>query len=336
MMKPWPMLCAAAALCLAGGARTWASPGVAAGEGASTTLAQIRGSLAAHRGGVLGLMGYNMVPDGSSNAIQIDRSTTTPEGSSPALTLSQFGFGFTVSEAVPIFLETYVGYARYDPRYAFSGGTRGRQGPLRWNNITGTLGVGYDIRLAENLYLRPIVNGALGIAASDLSIFGALVQARTDADLSELTSRTVNAYGLGGSLTLAYYDYTPARHIDIELRYTQLHIQTFGGTIPAARGNATARTLGVWTRYRWPTGVEAFGRPVRWVLDGAASTYLGDQRQALGFGWSVKLGGGIEFDVGRQEIGALGLNLTRVRFVGRYFFGDNNVTGASFGIGMSF
>lgn len=330
------MLGAAGVLCLSGGAQAWGSPPDIAADSASASLTQIRGSIAAQRGGVLGLMGYNMIPDGSTNAMQIDRRTLTPEGSSSVLTLSQFGFGFTVSEVVPVFLETYVGYARYDPRAAFSGGTRGRHAPLRWNNFTGTLGVGYDIRLAENLYLRPIFNASLGIAASDLSIFGALVQARTDADLSDLTSKTVNAYGLGGALTLAYYDYTPARHIDIELRYTQLRIQTFGGTIRAARGNSTASTLGVWTRYRWPTGMEAFGRPVRWVLDGSASAYLGDQRQALGFDWSVKLGGGIEFDVGRQEIGALGLNLTRVRLVGRYFFGDNNVTGASIGIGMSF
>lgn len=75
---------------------------------------------------------------------------------------------------------------------------------------------------------------------------------------------------------------------------------------------------------------------MRWVVDGAGSAYLGDQREALGFGWSVKLGSGIEFNVGRQEISALGLNLTRVRFVGRYFFGENSATGASFGIGMSF
>lgn len=299
-------------------------------------LAQLRGTLASRRGGVLGLMGYNVVPDGSTNALQINRGSTAPTGSSRTLSLSQLGFGFTVSEAFPLFLEAYGGYARYDPRATFTGGEEGRRLPLRWNNITGTLGVGYDIRLAENLYLRPIVNGSLGIATSDASILAALVQSRTDADLSVLTDKTVNVYGIGGSLTLAYYDYTPARNIDVELRYTQIQLQTFGSTIPAARGNSTARTLGLWTRYRWPTGLEAFGRPVRWVLDGSGSLYLGDQREALGFGWSVKIGGGIEFDVGRYEVGAFGINLSRVRLIGRYFYGDNNITGASFGVGMSF
>ena len=47
-------------------------------------------------------------------------------------------------------------------------------------------------------------------------------------------------------------------------------------------------------------------------------------------------GGGIEFDTGRWELGAFGLNLNRVRLVGRYFLGDKNVTGYSIGIGMTF
>lgn len=90
------------------------------------------------------------------------------------------------------------------------------------------------------------------------------------------------------------------------------------------------------SRRRTFPGFEAFGRPLRWVIDGSASTYLGDQRVALGFNWSAKIGGGIEFDVGRYEIGAMGLNLSRVRVLGRYFFADRNVTGFSLGIGMSF
>ncbi|MDB5378151.1 MAG: hypothetical protein JWR00_2597 [Rubritepida sp.] len=72
------------------------------------------------------------------------------------------------------------------------------------------------------------------------------------------------------------------------------------------------------------------------MIDGSGSAYLGDQRESLGFAWSVKIGGGIEFDVGRYEVGAMGLNLSRVRLIGRYFYGDGGVTGTSFGIGMSF
>jgi hypothetical protein len=101
-------------------------------------------------------------------------------------------------------------------------------------------------------------------------------------------------------------------------------------------GNSTARTLGFWGRYRAPIGIEAFGLPMRWVSDTSVSIYLGDQREALGFAWSVKVGAGIEFDIGRHETSAFGLTLTRVRLMGYYFYGDGGITGTSIGIGMSF
>jgi carbon-monoxide dehydrogenase large subunit len=78
------------------------------------------------------------------------------------------------------------------------------------------------------------------------------------------------------------------------------------------------------------------GRPVRWVSDNNISVYLGDQEKVIGFAWAVKIGGGIEIDIGRYEVGAVGLDVSRLRLVARYFFGDNNITGVSVGIGMSF
>ncbi len=286
------------------------------------------------RGGVIGLIGYHMTADGSANAVQVDRSRQGPDGG-PTLTLSQFGFGFTVSESVPIYLELFGGGARYDPRALYTD-SEVRWLPLRWNNVSVTLGIGYDIGLAQNLWVRPIINLSAGYATSDSAIFAALLGRRTGADLARLGDAHVNVWGHDGSLVLAYYGYRPARDIDVELRYTHLQLETFGDTIPFAAGRSTAQTLGLWACYRWPTGYAAFGRPIRWVVDGNASSYLGDQRDAIGFAWSVKVGGGIEFDVGRYEIGAMGINLSRVRLIGRYFHGDNNVTGASFGIGMSF
>jgi hypothetical protein len=292
--------------------------------------------LQSRQGGVLGIMGYNMVPDGSANALQINTGAARGDDEgSPIFTLAQTGFGFTASEAVPIFLEWYGGFARYDPRVVF-GGLPPSPLPLRWTNVTSTIGVGYDIQLTEHLWLRPVFNLAAGYAASDISLLTSFLEFRYGADIPALENQHVAVWGRGGSLMLAYYDFRPERDIDIELRYTQLLLETFGGTTQAAQGRSTAQTVGLWGRYRWPTGWEAFGRPVRWVLDGSATSYLGDQKEAMGFSWSVKAGGGIEFDTGRWELGAFGINLNRLRLVARYFQGDNNVTGYSIGIGMTF
>jgi hypothetical protein len=329
----------AAALPLSAGpaaAQTFDGPRIEAGvDGLGDRVDAIRSQLRSRPGGVLGIMGYNMIPDGSSNTVQIDRGTASAGEGSSTFTLSQFGAGFTLSESFPLWLEGYVGMARYDPRAVFTNlGTR--QTPLRWNNVATTVGVGYDIRLAEYLWLRPIFNLSAGYAASDAALFGAFINFRTDRDISALTDQHVNVWGIGGSLMLAYYDHRPERDIDVELRYTQLQLQTFGDTIPAARGRSNAQTVGLWARYRWPTGLEAFGRPVRWVLDGNFTTYVGDQTDILGFTWAAKVGGGLEVDVGRYEFGALGLNLGRVRLVARYFFADRNITGTSIGLGFSF
>jgi len=298
-------------------------------------IAERDGQLRRLGSGVLGLFGYNMIPDGSANAVQVSRATASGNASN-ALTLGQLGTGFTWGESFPLYTEGYIGYARYDPRTVFSGGSAPRSSVVSWNNLALTLGVGWDFALTENLFLRPIINGSVGYAASDLSLFGSFLSRRTGVELEALTGQNVNVWGSGGSLVLAYYDYRPERDIDLEIRYTQLRIETFGDTLPAARGRSRAETLSLWTRYRWPTGREAWGRPIRWVLEANASSYLGDQQDALGFAWSAKVGGGIEFETARWELGAFGINLNRVRLIGRYFFGENNVSGYSIGLGMSF
>jgi hypothetical protein len=310
----------------------------AAAQGVDNLLDRIdaiRSELRLRPGGVLGIMGYNMSPDGAANALEIDRGSAVSADGSSVFQLSQFGAGFTLSESFPLWLEGYMGTARYDPRAVFTG-LGARRVPLRWNNVTATVGVGYDIRLAEYLWLRPIFNLAAGYAASDASLFGGFLEWRFGADVPELTDKHVNAWGIGGSLMLAYYDHQPARDIDVELRYTQLRLATFGDTMREARGTSDAITLGLWARYRWPMGIEAFGRPVRWAVDGNFSTYLGDQRDIMGFAWAAKVGGGVELDIGRHEIGGLGLYLSRVRLMARYFFADGGVTGTSVGLGFSF
>lgn len=332
-LVPWLLFAVARPL----GAQTVAPDAdLAAREAISDRLAQLRASLQPRNGGVLGLMGYGAIPSASASTLQVNRNTAGPEEGDPTLTLSQFGFGFEVDETFPLWLEIYASYTRYDPRAVLQGeGTRDVS--VRWNNFTGTVGIGWDFYLADSLYVTPILNLAAGYAASDISLASTLLAWRRNrSEPSALSDVHANVWGLGGSLMLTYFDYSVARQIDLQARYTQLRLQTFGDSLPASRGTSTSATLGLWAQYRWPTGIELFRRPLRWVVTGAASYYFGDQRQATGFAWSTTIGGGIEFDVGRLQFGALGLEVSRVQFTLNYLYADRNITGASFGLGISF
>ena len=72
------------------------------------------------------------------------------------------------------------------------------------------------------------------------------------------------------------------------------------------------------------------GNPLRYVLEGAHTEFLGEQRGALGFTGLTSLGVGLELDSSKYPV-----FITRTRLVARYMFG-NNTTGYGVGLAMSF
>lgn len=275
--------------------------------------------------GALGILAYNSIPDTSASSLAIDRG----DQGDPGLDILQFGVGFTMSDSFPLYLEGFAGASRYDPRFIFSDGQQERDVPTRWNSAAATIGVGWDFRISEHWVIRPIANFSLGTVRSDASLAGSLIDYRTNVDLEFLQRGKLNAYGVGGSLMLDYEYVSPGVELDLELRWTQLHLTAFDSS-RAVRGSADAATANVWGRVRWPTGWEMFGSPLRYVLDGSFSSFFMDQRDALGFNNLAKLGAGLEFDISKT-----GIPGQRVRIMGRYLFGEN-VSGASLGFAISF
>ena len=280
--------------------------------------------------GVLGLLGYNVIPDVTASPLSISRGGQTDTG----LQTTQFGLGFTVDPDFPLYLEGFLGYSRYDPRFVFSEGAQKSVLPTRWNNVSGTIGVGWDFPIIEGLVFRPILNASLGHVETDVSLIGRLLELKFNRELAFLDRGRMNAYGLGGSLMLDLNIQRPGYEVDLELRYTDIRLSTFGDTSTLVRGESEAKTANVWGRVRWPMDAEMFGRPLRWVVDFSHSRFFGDQ-VALGFDHLTKVGGGIEMNVGRYELGVWDFNMQTIRIVGRYLFG-NNVSGASVGLAVSF
>jgi len=275
---------------------------------------------------VLTIMGFTLTPDVTTGSLSL---TNAPTGD-PNFRWTSLGGGFTISRDVPLYLEGTAAYARYDPVFVASDGMESRQIPTKWNSISGTGGIGWDFRLNDEWVLRPIFNFSLGHVESDLSVGTRLLEGKTGSDIQFLENGSLNAYGLGGALMLDYERYRPEDEIDVELRYTNIILQSFGGTTEAVAGSVSAQSASFWSRYRAPTGLTVMDRPLRYVLEFAHTQYLGDLRGALGFDYLSSLGAGIEFDSSKYD-----MIISRTRFVCRYQFGDN-VRGWSLGIAVSF
>ncbi|GDX06298.1 hypothetical protein BSPA111_25070 [Buttiauxella sp. A111] len=285
-----------------------------------------------HADSVLALMSYTVWPDITASDLNIGSGG----GEKQALSITQFGGGATVSKEVPIYLEGTMGYSRYDPQFVLSDGTETRKIPTKWNSLTATGGIGWDFSLytdkwGGNLVLRPIANFMLGTMASDLRIGSYVFKRRTNADFDFLNGGRLNAYGLGGSLMLDYELFSKPQDIDVELRYSNMTLQSFSGTSEAVQGEANSQNLGLYLRRRAPiSDWELLNKPLRYVMEGAHTEYLGEQRGQLGFNSLSSVGLGLELDSSDYDV-----FITRTRLVARYMFG-NNTNGYGVGLAMSF
>ena len=174
------------------------------------------------------------------------------------------------------------------------------------------------------------MNFSLGRVTSDLKAAKQFIEIKTGQEIEFLDNGSLDALGLGGSLMLDYERYRIENEIDVELRYTNIYLQSISNSSEATQGSADAQNLSLWSRWRAPTGLTALDRPVRYVLEFSHTQFLGELRGALGFDWLSSLGAGLELDSSKYPI-----IITRTRLLGRYKFG-NNVQGWSIGLACSF
>ena len=289
----------------------------------------IRGNIQKRADAVVALMQYTVFPDVTTSSLSITSGST----GNPDLTMVQAGGGFTVSRSFPLYLEGNAAFSRYDPTFIATNGTETREIPTKWTTVTGTVGIGWDFpltRLTPELVLRPMANFTLGHMTSDLTAAVRIIESETGKEVKFLENGRLNAAGYGGSLMLDYEHYRRDYEIDVELRFTNIYLQSIPGTSEAVQGSALAQNLNLWSRWRAPIGLTALHRPVRYVLEFTYSYYFGNQEDILGFNHLCSLGGGLELDVSKYPI-----YITRLRLMARYRIGES-VSGYTIGLGISF
>lgn len=274
---------------------------------------------------VLTLMAFSVIPDLSASFLSFGDG----RAGDASLVMTQVSGGKTLTGKYPVYLEGSLGYMRYDPNFWITKTNRAQEISGNWNTFSATGGIGWDFAITKNLIFRPILNVSLGRVDSQFAFLGRDLATESKASGDFLNNGQLNAYGLGGSLMLDYTLVQPEREIDIELRYTNIRLRTFN-TSPAVNGTALAEAASVYGRYRAPTGFVVMDRPLRYVLELSSTTYLGDQRGALGFNYLSSVGAGIELDTS-----AISNVVSRARIVGRYAYGEN-VHGFSIGLALSF
>ena len=276
--------------------------------------------------GALAMMQYSVSPDVTTSSLSI----SSGEGGTNGMFMTQLGGGFTWSKSSPLYLEGNAAYSRYDPVFIISNGTEQRPVPVQWNSVVGTVGVGWDFPIGPELVLRPIANFTLGRVTSDLSLAGRVIEGETGREIEFLDNGHIDAVGYGGSLMLDYEHHREAYEIDAEVRLTDIHLQSFGSTSEAVQGSARAQSVGLWTRWRVPTGLRSLDRPVRYVLEYAFTHYFGPDGDMLGFNNLNSIGAGLELDTGVWDTW-----VSRLRLMGRFRFGQN-VSGWGISLGISF
>src|SRR3954463_13370030 len=271
---------------------------------------------------ILTLMGFSLVPDVTTGALSISDQSA----GNPYFRQTSIAGGGRPKKDVPLYLEGTLAYGRYDPTFAVDDAQATVS--VKWESLLATGGVGWDFPVARQVVLRPVVNFSLGRVESEARV-SAAPPPGSRAALDFLANGRLNATGLGGSLMLDYERYRPENEIDVELRYSNIHLQSFDSS-QAVEGHANAQTLSVWSRYRAPTRFTALDRPLRYVLEYAYTSFLADLRGVLGFDDVHSFGAGLELDSSNHDV-----YVTRTRLLVRYKIG-NNVTGWALGLAVSF
>lgn len=287
-------------------------------------------SLEKHAASALALFGVTAVPNETASTLVLNTGTRPGGGSD--FVAGQLGSGITLSKSFPLYLEGYIGYNRYVPRFILTEGDQRARFLPKWTTLAATGGIGWDFALTDHLVLRPVLDLTLGQIVSDTAVIAQFLANHWGIeDTHFLRNGGLTAGGIGGSMVLAYdRRWTNDFELDWTLRYSDFYLRPIAGDREVI-GEANARSLVLWSRMRMPTGSHAFGSPVRTVTELSASWLPGDQGTILQTEWLAQVGFGVELDVTKTAIPLVSSG----RMVFRYTRGEH-LDGYGLGLAVSF
>ena len=278
---------------------------------------------------LLVFVNFTALPDISSGNLVVDAIIGEPDAE---MSSTRLAGGTTVDlDSFPLYLEGNLGIAKLGAEFLVDDPVVGSAGlNTDWTIYAASGGIGVDFAFAEHWIVRPILVAGLSRVSNSTDFFGPGgndVQADLDGDLTNWTADV----GLFGLAAMAEYENRTDRY-ELTARFRLTHAEVVTIDTPSSEFDARigTDTVNLFARLGQPTPYRLFDRPLRWLLQGSGSVFLGDQRDALGFLWFSSFGVGLEADLaGKNDF------VSRARFTVSGVIGDR-VSGYAIGLGISF
>lgn len=194
-----------------------------------------------------------------------------------------------------LYIEGLVAYQRYNPTLIFPEIAPGTEVDVTWASVAGTVGIGWDFRLAGDWKIRPSGHLSLGHVTADAFLVDLPIPLGT-VRADEVVDGSLDAYGLGGSLSI-FRDATFGPW-QAEYKFRRTYLQFHPINEPQA-GNATASSnqTTLFSRHRYPLqDTRVFNLASKLVLDAGLVLYHGDGATVLRTDWAATVGVGLELE----------------------------------------
>lgn len=256
-------------------------------------------------------------------------SFLSASGNARSLRYTQLRGGFKPMDN-GLYVEGLFAYQRYNPVLIFPEIGSDSEVDVTWSSVAATLGVGWEVPLANDWYVRPVAHFSLGHVTTD-AVFSNFSLFPSRSNGAGAVDGNLNAFGVGASLSV--FREMQFGRWEAEFRLRQSFLEFYPVSEPQAgdaKANSNQTTL--FSRYRYPLeNVKLLGRPSRLVLDGGVVLYHGDSADVLDTHWLATAGVGIEVDT--TKIGLPAVEAGRIMLNGII---ADSFSGFSIGFGIRF
>ncbi len=201
----------------------------------------------------------------------------------------------------------------------------------KWETCSGTLGGGLSFPMGAGFSFIPAIYGGIAYLKNSSSYHGELANVFLKPVFDGLgfnwnTSATL----LNGIATIQYADTIDTFLLNGELSYSFDYIDTFNESSSYQKFVTDSSVITFKANLSHPLGFAVSGLPLSWVIHAGNSTFIGANRNVMGFNYFNELGFSIKADTAQKKWSVQNISLGFMGILG------NNIQGWSILFGYSF